>query len=315
VLTMSATFPLTGGGDDKYGGCAYDPKLWCCPPGGISPPIVPSEPRSCGKLTAAPDAACWGWGQVCSAGRKECRSGTATWCCDEEYEDCEYEFNKINLCLLKTALFLNPLSGAPTTVDPTMTDTTTTATVEIAATAVVESTGTGTSQSSRVSGRPTVELSTTSATAMPSEGGGGFSTGAAVGAGVGGMLGFLAIVAGVFFLMRRWRRRQSEETGMENAARGTGDPSVGLMSPHGWGPGVISECADTSVHSRHELETKTWNHELQANPMELEGTQMPVEALTSVPSVAETPVPSVAETPVPSVAEVPMRWGGHEQWR
>jgi len=222
-------------------------------------------------------------------GRKECRSGTSTWCCDGEYEDCEYEFNKVNLCLLKTSLFPNPLSGAPTTVEPTMTDTMTTATVEVAATAVVESTETDSLQSSNRS--PTGERLITSVASATPSGGGGLSKGAAVGAGVGGVLGFVAIVAGVFFVMQRRRQRLSEEMGMGFAGSGIRQPS--WMSPHGQGLAVISEFADTPVHGRHELETKTWNHELQANPMELEGTQMPVEAITPVPSVAGTRAPSV----------------------
>ncbi|KAA8895498.1 hypothetical protein FN846DRAFT_894084 [Sphaerosporella brunnea] len=96
---------------DPYGGCAYapranDPLLWCCPAGGIHAHLSRS-----GYFV---DAACWGWEQQCGPGKRHCQNGSADWCCDEVYEDCEYSEGKINLCLLKTDVFPNPQGALPT---------------------------------------------------------------------------------------------------------------------------------------------------------------------------------------------------------
>ncbi|KAI5848308.1 hypothetical protein BZA05DRAFT_403625 [Tricharina praecox] len=256
--------------------------VWCCPPG---------------------DASCWGWGQACQTGKKECNSGTIKWCCDEVYEDCEFEFNKVSLCLLKTALFANPLSASPSTLDSTMSSTRFTATIEVTAIAVVapsDATASSRSTITRSSGptsterpasseAPTLTSATSAAASASAAASPGISTGAAAGAGVGGVLGFIAIVVGVFCLMRRSRRRRQEEDGGEKVAGGSvgGDPSVGLMSPQGWPPVAISECAGTPVQNRHELETKTWHHELDVNPLELEAMQRPVGAMLPQRNVTE----------------------------
>ncbi|KAI5848309.1 hypothetical protein BZA05DRAFT_403631 [Tricharina praecox] len=115
----------TCGPGDPYGGCVYAPEaetpsLWCCPAGDLS---------------------CWGWSTDCKSGSKQCKSdgnskpsrpfppipshpfpsfssGTnppppSAWCCDAQYEECEYTGGKVNLCLLRQDVFPNPQAELP----------------------------------------------------------------------------------------------------------------------------------------------------------------------------------------------------------
>lgn len=249
------------GPGDKYGGCAWTLNaagtengiMWCCPPG---------------------DQACWRWKGTCQPGRKTCRSGATTWCCHEVYEDCEFDQGKINLCLLKTDLFRNPMRTAPASLPPNTSGTTYTRTIEVSAApelfgTTVASTTTLPTSVEAASTRLSITSTVPSETKIPKtsdSGGVGISAGAAAGIGIGGVLAFLAIVAGVFLLLRRRRQKLDIE---RNA-------SASKLTPGSQGSVYVCVEADGLETPIHELHSKGRPYELDAGARsgELEGSPL-----------------------------------------
>ncbi|KAA8895497.1 hypothetical protein FN846DRAFT_894081 [Sphaerosporella brunnea] len=283
------------GPGDKYGGCAWTLNaagtengiMWCCPPGGLSPftrekgcLLMGTQIRRAGdgRALASRGERRVGAEQPLGAAMKSTKTA--------KYEDLGSHPSIRSLKLLpvrsrenqslpsKTDLFRNPMRTAPASLPPNTSGTTYTRTIEVSAApelfgTTVASTTTLPTSVEAASTRLSITSTVPSETKIPKtsdSGGVGISAGAAAGIGIGGVLAFLAIVAGVFLLLRRRRQKLDIE---RNA-------SASKLTPGSQGSVYVCVEADGLETPIHELHSKGRPYELDAGARsgELEGSPL-----------------------------------------